>query len=180
VSEDELIKGCVRENKHCQRALYEKFAGKMMTVCLRYTRHRLEAEDIMQEGFIKIFNNINKFQRRGSLEGWIRRIMINTALSNYNKSSFKKEIIGIEDYQSGVEQPKAIQQLTADEIMKVINTLPDGYRIVFNLYVIEEYSHNEIAKMLGITSSTSRSQLVKARRMLQKKIILLREVGLNR
>ena len=180
MSDNELIKGCIRENKHCQRALYERFAGKMMTVCLRYTRHRLEAEDILQEGFIKIFNNISKFQGRGSLEGWIRRIMINTALSNYNKSSFQKEVIGIEDYQSGVEQPKAIQQLTTEEILKVISTLPDGYRIVFNLYVIEEYSHNEIAEMLDITPSTSRSQLVKARRMLQKKITLLRGTGLNR
>ncbi len=180
MSDDELIKGCIRENKHCQRALYERFAGKMMTVCIRYTRHRLEAEDILQEGFIKVFNNISKFQGKGSFEGWIRRIMINTALSNYNKSSFQKELIGLEDYQSGVEQPKAIQQLTADEIMAVINTLPDGYKIVFNLYVIEEYSHKEIAEMLDITPSTSRSQLVKARRMLQKKIILLRAAGLNR
>lgn len=160
--------------------MYERFAGKMMTVCIRYTRHRLEAEDILQEGFIKVFNNISKFQGKGSFEGWIRRIMINTALSNYNKSSFQKELIGLEDYQSGVEQPKAIQQLTADEIMAVINTLPDGYKIVFNLYVIEEYSHKEIAEMLDITPSTSRSQLVKARRMLQKKIILLRAAGLNR
>ncbi|MEZ4883747.1 MAG: RNA polymerase sigma factor [Chitinophagales bacterium] len=180
MSDDELIKGCIRENKYCQRALYERFAGKMMSVCIRYTRHRLEAEDILQEGFIKIFNNISKFQHKGSLEGWIRRIMINTALSNYNKSSFQKELIGIEDYQSGTEEPKAIQQLTADEIMAVINTLPDGYKIVFNLYVIEEYNHGEIAEMLDITPSTSRSQLVKARRMLQKKIILLREAGLNR
>lgn len=180
MSDDELIKGCIRENRHCQRALYERFAGKMMTVCVRYTRHRLEAEDILQEGFIKVFNNISKFRGKGSFEGWIRRIMINTALSNYNKSSFKKELIGLEDYQSGVEQPKAIQNLTADEIMAVINTLPDGYKIVFNLYVIEEYSHKEIAEMLDITPSTSRSQLVKARRMLQKKIILLRAAGLNR
>lgn len=180
MSDDELIKGCIRENKKFQRALYERFAGKMMTVCLRYTRHRLEAEDILQEGFIKIFNNISKFQGRGSLEGWVRRIMINTALSNYNKSSFQKELIGLEDYQSGSEEPKAIQQLTAEEIMAVIDTLPDGYRIVFNLYVIEEYSHNEIAEMLDITPSTSRSQLVKARRMLQKKITLLRATGLNR
>lgn len=180
MSDDELIKGCIRENRHCQRALYERFAGKMMTVCVRYTRHRLEAEDILQEGFIKVFNNISKFRGKGSFEGWIRRIMINTALSNYNKSSFKKELIGLEDYQSGVEQPKAIQKLTADEIMAVINTLPDGYKIVFNLYVIEEYSHKEIAEMLDITPSTSRSQLVKARRMLQKKIILLRAAGLNR
>lgn len=180
MSDDELIKGCIRENRDCQRALYERFAGKMMTVCVRYTRHRLEAEDILQEGFIKVFNNISKFQNKGSFEGWVRRIMINTALSNYNKSSFKKELIGLADYQSGVEQPKAIQQLTADEIMAVINTLPDGYKIVFNLYVIEEYSHKEIAEMLDITPSTSRSQLVKARRMLQKKIILLRAAGLNR
>ena len=86
MSDDELIKGCIRENRHCQRALYERFAGKMMTVCIRYTRHRLEAEDILQEGFIKVFNNLSKFQGKGSFEGWVRRIMINTALSNYNKS----------------------------------------------------------------------------------------------
>lgn len=180
MSDNELINGCIRGNESYQRALYERFAGKMMTVCFRYARHRQEAEDILQDGFIKIFKNISKFQYKGSLEGWVRRIMINTALSNYNKSSFKKELIGIEDYQTGIEQPKAVQKLSADEIIKVINTLPDGYRIVFNLYIIEGYSHNEIAEMLDITPSTSRSQLVKARRMLQKKIILLRERGLNR
>ncbi|MGB0838692.1 MAG: RNA polymerase sigma factor [Chitinophagales bacterium] len=176
MSEKELIQGCIRENRTYQRALYQRYAGKMMTVCLRYARHRLEAEDILQDGFIKVFDNMHKFQFKGSFEGWVRRIMINTALKNYRKSSFQKERIGLEDYEFDSADPKVLNYLSEQEILKAISKLPDGYKIVFNLYVIEGYSHDEIAKTLGIKASTSRSQLVKARRMLQKMLLKLESI----
>ncbi len=167
MTEDELINGCKKEDRHCQRIVFERFAGKMMTVCLRYARHRLEAEDILQDAFIKIFNNIQSFHGTGSFEGWVRRIVVNTALRDIQKSSFKNEQIGLENTIETSEQPTAISRLSEQEILKLISHLPDGYRTVFNLYVFEDFSHREIAGQLGIEESTSRSQLTKARQMLQ-------------
>jgi len=141
-----------------------------LAVCTRYTRHRMEAEDVLQDAFIKIFRNLEKFEGKGSFEGWMRRIVVNTALKNYNKSSFKKERIGLEDYQEASMDPDVISSLYKEELLKVIEELPNGYRVVFNLYVIEGFSHREIAQELKIQESTSRSQLVKARKMLQSKI----------
>lgn len=176
VTDKELIQGCIRENKACQRALYQRYAPKMMSVCLRYARHRLEAEDLLQEGFIKVFDNMYRFEFRGSFEGWVRRIMINTALKNYNKSSFKKERIGIHDYEGGSADPVIVAQLSREEIMAEVNRLPDGYRVVFNMYIVDGYSHKEIADQLGIGESTSRSQLVKARKMMQARIMELQKI----
>ena len=176
MTDKELIQGCIREHKASQKALFERYAGKMMTVCLRYARHRLEAEDILQEGFIKVFDNLARFEFRGSFEGWVRRIMINTALKNYNKSSFQKERIGLQDYQHGSADPAVWGHLSEEEIMKLVQSLPDGYRAVFNLYAIEGFSHKEIAEMLEIGESTSRSQLVKARKMLQKQLLKLQKI----
>jgi len=130
----------------------------------------MEAEDVLQDAFIKIFRNLEKFEGKGSFEGWMRRIVVNTALKNYNKSSFKKERIGLEDYQEASMDPDVISSLYKEELLKVIEELPNGYRVVFNLYVIEGFSHREIAQELKIQESTSRSQLVKARKMLQSKI----------
>lgn len=171
MTDKELIKGCIRENRQAQQMLFQKYAGKMLVVCMRYARHHAEAEDILQDGFIKVFDNISRFRMEGSFEGWIRRIMVNTALKNFRKSSFKKEQIGIETYQEDSSEPEIYSQLSEEELLKIINTLPDGYRIVFNLYVIEGYSHKEIGQLLSIQESTSRSQLVKARKLLQKKIL---------
>lgn len=171
MNEKELIKGCIRENREAQQLLFQKYAGKMLLVCMRYARHHAEAEDILQDGFIKVFDNISRFRMEGSFEGWIRRIMVNTALKNYRKSSFKKEQIGIATYQEDSSEPEIYSQLSEEELLKIINELPDGYRIVFNLYVIEGYSHREIGELLNIQESTSRSQLVKARKLLQKKIL---------
>ena len=172
----DLIQGCINEDRNSQKALYHRFAGKMMALCLRYARNYSEAEDIMQDAFIKVFNNIHKFQFKGSFEGWIRRIMINTALKFYTKSSYRNEMPGLENYDCGVSQPKVFAYMSLDEILELISELPDGYRMVFNLYAIEGYNHNEIAEMLNISPGTSRSQLVKARRMLQKQILLQRKI----
>ena len=170
MDQNELITGCIRGNRQYQMALFQKYSGKLLAVCTRYTRHRMEAEDVLQDAFIKIFRNLEKFEGKGSFEGWMRRIVVNTALKNYNKSSFKKERIGLEDYQEASMDQDVISSLYKEELLKVIEELPNGYRVVFNLYVIEGFSHREIAQELKIQESTSRSQLVKARKMLQSKI----------
>lgn len=170
MTEKELIQGCIREDRECQLELFNLYAGKMLTVTRRYARHHLEAEDLLQDAFIKVFNNLDRFEGKGSFEGWIRRIVVNTALKNYNRSSFKKENIGLPEYHDTPVNPEAISNLGEEELLKEIAALPDGYRIVFNLYVIEGYSHKEIAEELGIGESTSRSQLVKARKMLQERL----------
>lgn len=178
MTDRELIEGCIEENRRCQKELFNRYAGKMLTVCRRYTRHHLEAEDILQDAWIKVFNNLHRFEFKGSFEGWVRRIVVNTALKNYNKSSFQKEKIGLEDYQDKPMDPKAIANLGEEELLKEIAKLPEGYRVVFNLYVIEGYSHKEIANTLNIGESTSRSQLVKARKMLQDRITDLQIITL--
>lgn len=172
MTEKNLIQNCLKGEATSQRALFEMYAGKMMAVCRRYGRHQSEAEDIMQEGFIKVFLNLDKFTSSGSFEGWVRRIMINTALKYISKKSFQNESLGIESYQleGRKEDPEVFSKLGVDEMMHLVNSLPDGYRYVFNLYAIEGYSHREISTMLDIEESTSRSQLVKARRILQQKI----------
>lgn len=171
MTELEIIKGCIQNDRQCQRALFDRYSGLMLSVCRRYTRHEMEAEDILQDALIKVFKNIGKFKFEGSFEGWVRRIVVNTALKNYKKSSVQKEQIGLESYQEGSMEPKAIANLGEEELMNLIAQMPDGYKIVFNLYVVEGYSHREIAERLEIKESTSRSQLVKARRLLQEMLI---------
>jgi len=171
VTELDIIKGCIQNDRHCQRALFDRYSGLMLSVCRRYTRHEMDAEDILQDALIKVFKNIGKFKFEGSFEGWVRRIVVNTALKNYKKSSVQKEQIGLESYQEGSMEPKAVANLGEEELLNLIAQLPDGYRVVFNLYIIEGYSHKEIAQNLQIQESTSRSQLVKARRLLQEMLI---------
>ncbi len=170
---EELIKGCLRNDRECQRELFRRFAPTMLTVCRRYARHYAEAEDMVQDGFIKVYKNMDRFRGEGSFEGWVRRIMVNTALKYYRKSSFKKELIGTENVPEKSNEPTVLSDMAEEEILQVISGLPDGYRIVFNMYAIEGFSHREISEELGIKESTSRSQLVKARKMLQEKILKL-------
>jgi RNA polymerase sigma factor (sigma-70 family) len=170
VTEYDILQGCINEDRQCQRDLFNRYAGKMMTVCLRYARHRMEAEDILQDAFIKIFDNIKRFENKGSFEGWIRRIVVNTALKNASRHSFQKELMGTDNIVETSEDPSVLSKLSEDEILGLIQQLPDGYRMVFNLYCIEGYSHKEIGEALGIEESTSRSQLVKSRNMLQNKL----------
>ena len=167
LTEYELIQGCQREDAHCQRELFNRYAGKMMTVCLRYARHRAEAEDLLQDSFIKIFDNMKQFEGKGAFEGWIRRIVVNTALKSISKMAFQRENIGTEGMIESAVAPSVLSHLTEQELLGLIAKLPSGYRTVFNLFVLEDMSHREIAEVLGIEESTSRSQLVKARNMLQ-------------
>ncbi len=170
MTEKEIIQGCIEGDIQTQRLLFNTFAPKMMSVCLRYIGNRSEAEDVLQDGFILVFRHIEKFKFNGSFEGWIRRIMVNTALKFLQ--SKKVNFVEIDAVQATFihGEPSVLSELNTEELMKMIDALPDGYKIVFNLYVIEGYSHNEIAKLIHISPGTSRSQLIKARRLLQKQI----------
>lgn len=172
-----MIKGCVRQDTTCQRLLFEQMAGKMFTICLRYANDTMEAEDMLQEGFIRVFNHIHQFKFEGSFEGWVRKIIVNSALKFLQKKKIIFNELKEEIYNNQVTYSFAYSNLGEEELLKLISQLPTGYRIVFNLNVIEGYSHEEIAEILNIQPSTSRSQLVKARKMLQKQIIELEKVA---
>lgn len=165
-----LIKRCLNKDLHAQKELYHLFAPKMLAVCYRYAYDQLEAEDILQEGFIKVFSQLHKYLHKGSLEGWIRRIMVHTAIDHVRKERKFRFQLQIDEVETDTIMEKEWDQLYFEDITKLIQELPDGFRIVFNLYAIEGYSHKEIAKKLNITSSTSRSQYARARSLLQQKI----------
>lgn len=165
--EAQIIMGCLAEERWAQKKLYESHYGKMMGVCLRYSNNGEDAKDILNEGFIKVFRYLHRYKIGTSLEGWIRRIMINTSIDFYRKSiRHRTEDI---EYASNTKATgaDAISSYSAKEILSVIQTLPPSYRAVFNLYAIEGYSHREVANQLGISESTSRSNLVKARTKLK-------------
>lgn len=172
-----MIKGCIQKDASCQRMLFNTYAGKMMTVCLRYACDHAEAEDILQEAFIRVFTYIAQYKNEGSFEGWIRRIVVTTALKIINKRKIRFNELNDAVEGSAHTESYALTNLTEGELLKMINALPDGYRLVFNLNAIEGYSHEEIAKMLNIQPGTSRSQLVKARRMLQDQIKLFQKIA---
>ena len=178
MTEEQLIKGCVQNDVACQRLLFERYAGKLMTICLRYSCDKPEAEDMLQDAFIKIFSHIRQYKSEGSFEGWMKRIVVNCALKTIQKK--KTRFIEISNHDAAAPQSDSfvLSSLTEDELIKMISSLPDGYRIVFNLYVMEGYSHDEIAEMLGIQAATSRSQLVKARKLLQKQILLNQKIAI--
>jgi len=175
--EYELIKGCISKDARCQRILFDKYAGKMMSVCLRYANDSMEAEDMIQDAFIKVYQYIGQFKFEGAFEGWIRRIVVNTAIRYLEKKKIRFHDIDDNSLNTPKIEAQAYTHLGEDDLMKLINRLPDGYRLVFNLNVIEGYSHEEIAGMLNIQAGTSRSQLVKARKMLQHQILQLQKIA---
>lgn len=176
MTEKELINGCSAKNLTCQNLLFKQYAGKLMTICLRYSSTRQDAEDMLQESFIRIFSTISQYRFEGSFEGWLRRVTVTTCLKMLMKKRVQfTELIVPEENVTAIE-PVAVSNLTEDELIKMIGALPVGYRMVFNLYVMEEYSHDEIAAMLNIEATTSRSQLLKARRLLQKQILSNQEI----
>ena len=170
---------CRTGDSKAQYELYRSYAKAMYNVSMRIVNHESEAEDILQDAFIKVFDKIHQFKFQGSFEGWIRRIVVNTALKKYSVSRYAKEVSGyeIKDKDESSIEASAYTDLTAKELMDLINALPSGYKLIFNLYVIEGYQHDEIAEMLGIQPGTSRSQLVKARNMLQKQILELQKIA---
>lgn len=174
---NQLIEACLDGDANAFEQLFQMYAGKMMTVCRRYATSHSEAEDLLQEGFIRVYQNLGSFEFKGSFEGWIRRIMVNTALRQISKEKISSVAqTGVHEYET-VQDPDALSMLTEEEILKLIEEMPAGYKIVFNLNIIEGYSHKEIALLLGIEESTSRSQLVKARRLLQSKLTQLHKVA---
>lgn len=180
LTEHELIRGCLRGSVQSQKDLYERYAGKMYAVCLRYARTREDAADILQEGFLKVFSKLGQFQFQGSFEGWVRRVMVNTALRTYQKQRFEFEQSGYERLPETPVEPDAVALLSEEELLKLVRNLPDGYRAVFNLVAIEGYSHAEAAEMLGIQESTSRSQLTKARRQLEDALAKLEKTPIHK
>ncbi|MCI4668518.1 MAG: RNA polymerase sigma factor [Bacteroidia bacterium] len=165
-----LIKDCVKQKAKAQKELYDLFAPKMMSVCMRYVKSEAEAEDILQEGFLKVFLKIKKFQESGSFEAWIRRIMANTAIDFIRKEKHYLHQLEIKDEILPGQKEDIVASLEAEKLMEIIQQLPDGYRWVFNLYAIEGYSHAEIGEKLGISESTSRSQYTRARALLKKQV----------
>ena len=171
LQEEELIEGCIAGKRSAQNRLFDKYAPKMLGVCYRYAQTEHDAEDIMQDGFVKVFKNLSKFRRESSLETWIRRVMINTAL-NFLKATQKLRMqadieVAENDANFSISQ---WNNMDTQLIMDCIHSLPVGYRVVLNMFAIEGYSHKEIAQELAITESTSRSQFARAKVLLKKKI----------
>ncbi len=171
MNETELIKKCLNNDTEAQSLLYNSYAPKMFGVCIRYADDYETARDYLQEAFISVFTMLHTFSGIGSIEGWIRRIVINTALQNLRKTNiieYKYELNDADFFEYRTEH--IIETISAAELVKMISTLPKGFRTIFNLYAIEGYSHKEIAKMLDISVEGSRSQYSRARKSLQKMI----------
>jgi RNA polymerase sigma factor (sigma-70 family) len=177
LTEEQLIKACLRQEAAAERELFLRFGSKMLGVCRRYARNNEDAEDMLQDAFVKVFRKLNQYKWEGSFEGWIRKVVVNTALKKYTVSRYHKEIANGEftERHEQTEHPEIYSQLSQKDLLELVNRLPDGYRLVFNLHIMEGYPHEEIADMLGIQPGTSRSQLVKARNMLQRQIIAMQK-----
>jgi RNA polymerase sigma-70 factor (ECF subfamily) len=167
---DILVKDCKKNRPDAQRKLYERFSGKMFAVCLQYSKDYTEAEDILQDGFIKVFTKISQFDFKGSFEGWVRRIMVNCALERYRKQNLLYTVGEIRDYDSKLACDDVMSEISSKELLGLIQELSPQYKMVFNLYAIEGYSHQEIGDMLGISVGTSKSNLSRARVILQDKV----------
>ena len=169
MNELQLIEGCRKGERRAQKELYDAYSRKMMGVCLRYVNDRETARDLLQDGFIKIFTSIGQYTGKGSFEGWMKRIMINTAMEKFRKNSplqIVEELPEIEDNEDIDEEVSIPEEVLAD----FVNQLPERYKMVFNLYVIEEMSHKDIAALLGINEGTSKSNLARAREILKRKV----------
>lgn len=172
--EEQLVKALKKSDARAQRLLYEKYSGRMMAVCFRYVNDRMIAEDILIEGFMKVFDKIGQYKSEGSLEGWIRRIMVNESLGYLRKHKhqvFQENIEDAHDAHDVHDYQVTDSFFAQEDLMAMISKLSTGYQTVFNLYAIEGYSHAEIAMMLGITESTSKSQLHRARAILQQMVL---------
>ncbi len=168
MTDQDLIKECIDNNPKAQKELYDRFASKMMGVSYRYANSQEEAKDILQDAFIKVFGRIGSFKKEGSLEGWIRRIVVNTALDNIRKRKKDKQNVSLTEAEHlASNKDYIIENLSAEDLLQMLKTIPIGYRTVFNLYAIEGYSHKEIADSLGITENTSKSQYSRAKAFLR-------------
>lgn len=166
----ELIEACIKGDRVAQKSLYDIFSKKMYMVCLRYTKSQQEAEDVLQDSFIKVFKNLKGYRGDSRLDYWIKKIVINTALNSQRKKLYMYPMVDIDDVQNTVSHSKALTDFHLEELLKMIRELPTGCQTVFNLFAIEGYSHKEIAEMLEVSEGTSKSQFSRARKLLQEKI----------
>jgi RNA polymerase sigma-70 factor (ECF subfamily) len=166
-TESDLINGCLKGDRRIQEELYRRFSPKMYAVCLRYAGNAEEAQDILQEGFIKVFKKLDSFRSEGSFEGWIRRIFVNTAIEHFRRKRYLMPVTEKEENTIEGKYLSVLDNLAAADIMALVQELSPGYRTVFNMYVIEGYSHKEIGDILGISEGTSKSQLSRAKVILQ-------------
>ena len=171
VNDLDLVKKCLEGNQLAQRELFDKFAPRMMGVCLRYMRDQEQSEDVLQEGFIKVFTKLDLYNGKGSLEGWVRRIMVNTSLDQIRRKAKFTGNVSMDDVDYKIEfDGQILSSLAEQDLLKRIHDMPNGYRTVFNMFAIEGYSHKEIAEELGITENTSKSQYSRAKALLRAKL----------
>ncbi len=167
ITENDLITGCLQGNRRMQEELYRRFSPRMYAVCLRYAGNAEEAEDILQEGFIKVFKKMDSFRSEGSFEGWVRRIFVNTAIEHFRRKRYLMPVTEKEENTIEGKYTSVLDELAEKDILALVQELSPGYRTVFNMYVVEGYTHKEIADMLGISEGTSKSQLSRAKVILQ-------------
>ena len=170
INESDIIDGCIKGDRQMQELLYNRFSPKMYAVCLRYSGNAEDARDLLQEGFIKIFKNLSKYRGDGSFEGWIRRIFVNTSIEHFRKKVYLQDVTETQERTIEDKAWNVLDNLAEKDIMKMINELSPGYKAVFNMHVIEGYSHKEIADILGINEGTSKSQLARAKTVLRKMV----------
>jgi RNA polymerase sigma-70 factor (ECF subfamily) len=165
------VQACLKGDPRAQKALFEKFAAKMFAVCLRYMNNHDDAQDALQDGFVKVFSKLIDFKNEGVLEGWIRRVIVNTCLDAIRKNAKTKFDVSLDDVSYKLDYiDTGMEHLEVEELMKLIQSMPNGYRIVFNLYAIEGYTHKEIGERLGVNENTSKSQYLRARAFLRERL----------
>ncbi|WP_128545586.1 RNA polymerase sigma factor [Larkinella soli] len=168
ITEAQLVSALQEADARAQKAFYERYASKMLAVCVRYVSNRYEAEEILMDGFMRVFEKIGQYKNEGSFEGWVRRIMVNESLMYLRRNRQWRMEVALEEAPEEADTALTDQSLHAEDLLKLLEQLPEGYRTVFNLYAVEGYNHAEIAELLGITESTSKSQLHRARATLQR------------
>ena len=168
---DKIIEGCQKGQRSFQKLLYDRYSPVLMGICIRYSHSTDEAQDILQDSFVKILKQIVKFEHKGSFEGWMKRIVVNTAITNYRKNLKHYNQGELDDYSSQFHSTSMYEtDFTHEELLNIIKELPEGYRMVFNLYAIEGYKHKEIGELLGIDVATSKSQYSRAKKAIRKKM----------
>ena len=176
-TEGELVDGCRKGNRKMQHELYQRFADRMFAICLRYAKGQQEAEDILQEAFIKVFDKIGTFRGEASLASWIKRIVINTALNSHRSKLYMYPMVDVESMHNMADQEFTLSGYHFQDLIKLVQELPSGCRVIFNLFAVEGYSHKEIAGLLEISEGTSKSQFARARQLLQERIGALEKKG---
>jgi len=170
LNEKELIRGCAKGERAAQRVFYDRYCRRLMAVCMRYAKSVPEAEDMLQEGFLKIFNNLKSFRFESKLETWMTRIIINTALNHQRQKLYLLPMVDADDVGLKENEEMSLSDFHFAELMVIVQSLPDGCRVIFNLFAVEGYSHKEIGELLGISEGTSKSQYSRAKNLLRAKL----------